>query len=394
MLALNWFFLPPTHTFRLSESENWFALAAYLATSIVVSSLAASARQRAAEAEQRGLEQSLLADVSAVLLQGGDVQRHLRPTSARLAEALHVDRARIELDSLRRPERGEAAVPLTAGERRVGTVFVDVAATPDAEAAQRLLPALASLLAVGADRERLSRSAVEAETLRRSDVMKTTLLRAVSHDLRSPLTAIRAAADGLSNDALALGEDDRVELLATIRAESARLERLVSNLLDLSRLEAGAASPRPELWAVDGLVSLALDSVPESARVQVALEDAAPPVRVDPAHIERVLANLLENALAATDPGGRVVVRAESGAGELRIRVDDSGPGIDASAGDRIFEPFERDAERSRGSGLGLAIARGFAEANGGRLWTEESPLGGAAFVLALPDAAALRVGS
>jgi two-component system sensor histidine kinase KdpD len=389
-LALNWFFLPPVHTFRLTQSENWFALAAYLGTSIVVSSLAASARRRAAEAEQRGLEQSLLADVSAALLQGGDVQSRLRPTSGRLAEALHVDRARIELDSLRRPERGETAIPLTAAERRVGTLFLDAAESPDGDVARRLLPALASLLAVGADRERLSRAAVEAESLRRSDVMKTTLLRAVSHDLRSPLTAIRAAADGLSNDSLALGQDDRDELLSTIKGEAARLERLVSNLLDISRLEAGGARPRPELWAVDGLVSLALESVPGSERVEVDVDADAPPVRVDPAQIERVLANLLENALTATAAGGRVVMRGGSGDGEIRIRVDDGGPGLEVGIGDRIFDAFEH-SDQSRGSGLGLAIARGFAEANGGRLWAEVSPLGGAAFVLALPATAAVQ---
>jgi two-component system, OmpR family, sensor histidine kinase KdpD len=390
-LALNWFFLPPVHTFRLRQSENWFALAAYLGTSIVVSSLAASSRRRAAEAEQRGLEQSLLADVSAALLQGGDVQNRLRPTSGRLAEALHVGRARIELDSLRRPERGETGIPLAAAERRVGTLFLEAAASPDGDVARRLLPALASLLAVGADRERLSRAAVEAESLRRSDVMKTTLLRAVSHDLRSPLTAIRAAADGLSNDSLALGEDDRDELLATIKGEAARLERLVSNLLDISRLEAGGARPRPELWAVDGLVSLALDSVPGTERVEVDVDEDASPVRVDPAHIERVLANLLENALTATAAGGRVVVHGTSSDGEILIRVDDGGPGLERGAADWIFDAFEH-SEQSRGSGLGLAIARGFAEANGGRLWAEASPLGGAAFVLALPAAAAVGV--
>jgi two-component system sensor histidine kinase KdpD len=395
MLALNWFFLPPTHSLQLDQSENWFALAVYLGTSVVVSSLAAAVKRRAAEAEQRGLEQSLLADVSAALLEGGDVQSRLRPTSARLAAALHVGRARIELDSLRRAERGEASRRLVAGDRAVGTLFFDRASTPDEEAASRLLPSLASLLAVAADRERLARAAVEAETIRRSDVMKTTLLRAVSHDLRSPLTAIRAAAEGLTHETLELEAADREELLSTIRVEAARLERLVSNLLDISRLEGGGAKPRPELWSVDGLVAVALDAVPGSEHVEVELDESGPPVRVDPAHIERVLANLLENALAATAAGGgAVVVRVESEGDEVRIRVDDAGPGLPADDLERIFEPFERGDDQGRGTGLGLAIARGFAEANGGRLWAEASPLGGAAFVLALPAAAAVRARS
>ena len=311
-------------------------------------------RRRAAEAEQRGLEQSLLADVSAAFLEGGDVQSRLRPASARLADALHVGRARIELDSLRRPERGEASLRLVAGDRPVGTLFFDTGASLDAEAAQRLLPALASLLAVAADRERLARAAVEAETLRRSDVMKTTLLRAVSHDLRSPLTAIRAAAEGLSHETLELGAADRDELLATIRVEAARLERLVSNLLDISRLEAGGAKPRPELWSVDGLVAVALEAVPGSEHVEVELDESGPPVRVDPAHIERVLANVLENALAATSDGGAVVIRVDSEGDEVRIRVDDEGPGLpsnDARADLRAVRarrPGSRDGARPR----------------------------------------------
>src|SRR5206468_5391145 len=172
---------------------------------------------------------------------------------------------------------------------------------PPARAPSRLLPALASLLAVASERERLAREAVEAETLRRSDAIKTTLLRAVSHALRSRLTAIRAASDGLSSSAIELGPEDRGELLETIRLETRRLERLVSNLLDLSQLEVGAARPRPELWTIDTLVGSALDDLGSDARrVRVSIPADLPPVRVDAAQIERVLANVLENALRFT----------------------------------------------------------------------------------------------
>ncbi|HYX77331.1 MAG TPA: ATP-binding protein [Gaiellaceae bacterium] len=230
-------------------------------------------------------------------------------------------------------------------------------------------------------------AAAEAEMLRRSDAAKTAVLHAVSHDLRSPLTAIRVAAGGLESGAVELSENDRAALLETIRLETARLERLVANLLDLSRLEAGAAPAHRELWPVDELVARALEALGAgAARVRVELDGDAPLVNVDAAQLERVLVNLLENALrfsSPTDPVGLVV---SSTGDDVLVRITDHGPGIDPDSVDAIFEPFEG---RGEGTGLGLAIARGFAEANGCRLWAETRPGAGATFVLALPSAAA-----
>ena len=279
MLTFNFFFLPPLHTFALTDSENWVALAVYLVTAVVVSELAALSRRRAIVA-------------------------------------------------------------------------------------------------------------ADAEALRRSDAVKTAVLHAVSHDLRSPLTAIRAAAGGLKSSALDLDERDRAELLETIALETARLERLVSNLLDLSRLQAGAARPQPELWPVDELLSRALDGLgPDAARISVAFDGGAPPVRVDAAQLERVLANVLENALRLSSPADPVEVTVSVARGEVLVRTDDRGPGLAEDDLERIFEPFEHGAGSHRGTGLGLAIARGFAEANGCRLWAEPRPGSGASFVLALPAA-------
>jgi two-component system sensor histidine kinase KdpD len=236
---------------------------------------------------------------------------------------------------------------------------------------------------------RRSLAAVEAEALRRSDTVKTAVLHAVSHDLRSPLTAIRAAGEGLESGSLHLDARDRAELLETIRIETARLERLVSNLLDLSRLEAGAARPEPQLWPIDELVSRALEALgAEAARISVVNAGEAPPARVDAAQLERVLVNVLENALRLSSPPDPVEVAVQAAGAEIQIRVSDRGPGLDAEDLDRMFEPFEHGAG-SRGTGLGLAIARGFAEANGCRLWAEPRPESGATFVLALPAAAA-----
>src|SRR5438067_6382961 len=272
MLAFNWFFLPPTHTFALRDSANWFALAVYVVTAVVVSELAARSRRRAADAARRELEATLLADVAATLLEADHVQERLKDVAGHVAHALGLDRVRIELASVRRPDPRESATDLRFGTRHVGRIFYPAGATLPPDASQRILPAVSSMLAVAVDRERLSLAAVEAEALRRSDAIKTAVLRAVSHDLRSPLTAIRAAAEGLERADLALDARDRAELVDAIRAEAARLERVVTNLIDLSRLEAGAASPRPEVWSADELVARSLEPLAAAAeRVVVVL---------------------------------------------------------------------------------------------------------------------------
>jgi len=386
MLAFNWFFLPPQHTLRLSDGENWIALAVYLVTAVVVSALAMRSRAREEEAHDRALEASLLAEVAAALLEGEHVQSELGDISDRVAEALGVARARIELDSVRRPESGESALDLRAGNRDVGRLFVEP--EPDPELARRLSTSLASLLAVAIDRERLGRRAMDAETLRRSDAVKTAILRAVSHDLRSPLTAIRAATDGLESSDLELSDEDRASLLSTIDTEARRLDRLVANLLDLSRLELGAAEPKPELWTVETLVGQALGELGARAeRVAVTLPLNLDPIEVDGAQIEHVLVNLIDNALTFS-PDAPVELTGEQLDGRVVVRVVDHGPGLDEGELERIFEPFEQGRVPSRGSGLGLAIAQGFAEANGARLEAESGRQGGASFVLSLPGSA------
>jgi two-component system sensor histidine kinase KdpD len=233
-------------------------------------------------------------------------------------------------------------------------------------------------------------AAAEADALRRSDAAKTAVLHAVSHDLRSPLTAIRAAGEGLESGSLRLGESDRAALLETIRLETARLDRLVANLLDLSRLEAGAAPAQRELWPVDELVSRALDALGgDASRVAVTLDGEAPLVRVDAAQLERVLANVLENALRFSSPSDPVELVVSSTGDDVLVRITDHGPGLETESLERIFEPFEHGRGGAGGTGLGLAIARGFAEANGCRLWAEPHPGSGASFVLAMPSAAA-----
>ncbi len=377
MLAFNFFFLPPYHTLTLSDSRNWFALAVFLVTAIVVSELAARARRRARES-------ALLAEVATALLEGGDVSTQLDRIGAQAARALEIEDARIELG----PD-GQGGYPLSVSGRRVGTISFGHTHVR-AGSRRRLLPALASLLGVAIDRERLAREVLEAEALRRSDAMKTAVLRAVSHDLRSPLMAILTSASALRRDDLEIAEDDRGELVATILGEAERLDRLIGNLLDLSRLQAGAAEPAPELWAVDDLLVQALDELGGAAdRVEVTFPDESPPVRADAHQIQRVLANLIENALKYSPGSEPVTVHVTTSPTEVLVRIVDHGPGVRPADIERIFEPFQRGSRNGAvaGAGLGLAIARGFAEANGGRVWAESRQGQGATFVLALPFA-------
>jgi two-component system sensor histidine kinase KdpD len=371
MLAFNFFFLPPVHTFRLSDSTEWFALAAYSVTAVVVGELAARARRRAADAEQREREASLLAELAGHLLGGQALDDELGWIEGRAAEVLDVPTAKIEFGRRRRSGDGET-IPLEVDGYSVGTIYLPLRADPNVEVRHRFLPALAALLAVAVDRGRLEREALEAETLRRSDLVKTALLRAVSHDLRSPLTGITTAIGALRNETLVFNDDDRRDLLDTIAVDTERLTRLVGDLLDLSRLEAGGAE----------LVHETIEQLAGGDRVDVGGE--SPLVNVDAVQIQRVLANLIENALKFSPSTSRVHVHITATRQEAIVRVVDQGPGIPDAELERVFEPFYR-GDRPSGAGLGLAIARGFAAANGGRLWAESRPGQGATFALALP---------
>jgi two-component system sensor histidine kinase KdpD len=379
MFAFNFFFLPPLYTLTVQDSRNWFALLVFLVTAVVVSELAARSRRQASES-------ALIARVAGSLLERREVRGELEWIAAEVAAALGVERARISLSGVADAAGGDE-YPLTAGGRRVGTIVVSRPRRWSAAARRRLLPALASLLAVAIDRERFAHEAFEAETLRRSDAMKTAILRAVSHDLRSPLMAILTSASALNRADFELAESDQRELLQTVLDEAHRLDRLVGNLLDLSRLQAGAAETRAELVAADDLVVEALESLGvDAGRVDVVLPDEPLAVRVDSQQVQRALANLLENALKYSSSAERVQVRVASTSTEVLLRVIDRGPGVASADLERIFSPFQRGSlPLGRGAGLGLAIAQGFAEANGGRIWVESHSGQGATFVLALP---------
>ena len=278
--------------------------------------------------------------------------------------------------------------PLREGPRQIGTLVLPAGA-PEAVLRRvqvRIAPALEQLLAAALERDALMAEVVETAALRRSDVIKTALLRSVSHDLRSPLTAILTSAEALPRRAHATpsGWSSPTPIIE----EATRLSRLIDNLLDLSRLEADAAEPRPEWSSIEEVLAAAIEDLGLPADTfKLAIDADLPPVRADAAQLERAFANLLENAYRHSG-GHPVSVRARDVGGRILLRVVDRGPGVPKAQQERIFEPFYRSgtaATGHRGSGLGLAIVRGFVEANGGRVWVESLPDQATSFVVELP---------
>jgi len=265
------------------------------------------------------------------------------------------------------------------------SALAEMARARAAEAERRRVEAdrlLTELREAEAARDRMQAEAIEAEALRRSDELKTALLRATSHDLRTPLTAIIASGSALGS--ASLSADERTELSEAIVTGGNRLARMVENLLDVSRLEAGEAAPRKEAVDLSEVIAAAgQDLAANGTTVQLAIDPELPLVEADAAQLERVFANLLENAIRYG--GGRPVsVRSRLVGGRIVVRVVDQGPGIPERELKRIFEPFRR-GESSSGSGLGLAIARGFVEANGGEISVESMPGQGTSVVLSFP---------
>jgi two-component system sensor histidine kinase KdpD len=414
--AFNFFHLPPVRQFDIRGSSNWVALVTFLVAAAIVSSIAEVTRARTRDAEDRRREADLAAEMARLLLRGDDLGEALPTAAARLAHALELSSAAIEMEAVEGDER-RIAFPLREGTTRLGTLLVgaDTSEANLRRLQERVVPALESLLSAALEREGLLGGVVETAALRRADTVKTALLRAVSHDLRSPLTAISAAGEAVGSPSLT--QPEREEMAAVIQEETRRLSRLVDNLLDLSRLEAGAAEPRRDWTSVEDLIRAALAELAAGPdEFSLSIDRDMPLVSVDPVQMERAFVNVLENARRHSG-GHPVSVRARAvrslaqarrrpvatGGGEgseeqperqgpagdrVIVRVVDRGPGIPPAQLERVFEPFYRAGTATgghRGSGLGLAIARGFTEANAGSLHVESLPGQGAAFVFELP---------
>lgn len=387
--AFNWFHIPPVGRFTIADSRNWLALTAFVLVAAVVSTMAEIARGRAIEAERRRGEADLAATLSRELLSGEQTQAALGATSRRVAEALAIPSVRIELAAAEGSER-QVAIPLQGSRGEQIATLVVPRGLPSETMTRlrtRVAPSLAALVAVALHRDAVQAEAVETAALRRSDELKTALLRAVSHDLRTPLTAMVTAGHALGSDTLT--SDEREQLSTAVVEEGERLSALIEKLFDLSRLQAGRAEPRREWVSIEEVLLAARDALRGRAgEIRLSVGPEVPAVMADAAQLERVFANLLENALRYAN-GLPVSVHVRQSAARVVVRVVDQGPGIPPGEQERIFEAFYRGPQSGgsawTGSGLGLAIAKGFVEANGGSIVVESLPGQGSSFVVSFP---------
>ena len=390
VLVLNFFFIQPLHQLTIADSDNVVALGVLLVTALVVGRLAAQSRRQAAQAELRAeqaaareREAAMLADAATALLGGtNDVVAGISNSLDRAGRG----ELRLGTSSAPQPNDRETVLRLPTEARSVWLYGKDSSGWTESDL-NRIATPLARLLDVAAERERAAARGAEAEATRQADAAKTVILHAVSHDLRSPLTAIRTAAAGLREHETTA--EDRSALIEAIEQEADRLTRLISNLLDLSRIEAGAVHPRTDWCDLLDVISTTVSNVRkihEPGRIQIELDSELPLVRADASQLERVFSNLIENALRFSPSADPVRISGGVGGGKVTVRVVDLGPGVPASERSAIFEPFHSGRRDGReGVGLGLAISKGFVEANGGELRLQADAADGTAFAVSFP---------
>ncbi|GAA2701083.1 sensor histidine kinase KdpD [Nonomuraea recticatena] len=404
-LLLNFFFTPPVGEFTISDPENLFALIVFVLVAAAVSTIVDLAARRTREAARATADAEVLSTLAGHVLRGesavSTLLTRLRETFALISVTL--------LERL--PDTGRApddqtdpaawrvvatsgGTPCTTPSEGDTDVVVDEDLVLAARGGllnasdRRVLEAFAAEIAVALRQQRLEEQADRAKPLAEADRMRTALLAAVSHDLRTPLASAKAAVESLRNDEIDWSPEDHRELLATADESLARLDRLVANLLDMSRLQAGVLGLALQAVALEEVVPRSIDDLgPLCERVEGDISIELPEIAADPALLERVLVNLMANAIRYSPPEAKVLITASRHGDQVEIRVIDRGPGIPPDAHDRVFLPFQRlgDRDNHTGVGLGLALSRGLAEAMGGTLVPDETPGGGLTMILALP---------
>jgi two-component system sensor histidine kinase KdpD len=430
-VCFNFFFLPPVGTFTIADPQNWVALFTLLAVSIVASHLSSQVRRRAQEAMARRDELARLFDLTRDILLTTDTadavalvaryiarrfglkvvticlpdprgwqlhhsgERTFAVDTGRLDSALAAARARLEFDAHERTYAGHSRietadgasawlVPLRLGTRPIGLLVLQ---GEDVEPGTR--DAIAGVTAIAIERTHLLEERKEAELVRRGAELKSALLAALSHDLKTPLTAVTVAANNLN--ASWLTDEQRREQAEIVRAELGRLNRLFQDIVDMARIETNAVAAEPEWVQPAEIVEVAAGQVEQAVADHTLEIDAGTEkalVRLDPRLTSAALAHLLENAGQYSPPGSTITVRVGLSSDELRIAVRDRGVGLAPHDLDHVFERFYRgaDARQQRfGTGMGLAITRGLLAAEGGRVWAENHPEGGAIFTIAVP---------
>ncbi|WP_439377756.1 DUF4118 domain-containing protein [Amycolatopsis lexingtonensis] len=388
---LNFFFTPPLYTLNVHTPQNLVTLIAMVVVAVLVALVVDQAARRATQAARARTEAALLASYARTVL------THANPIE-RLLEKVRENFALTSVTLLEKQE-GEWRAVACAGEHPCADpdeADVDIAVTADVHltlrgralpaADRRVLEAVAGQALLALRQQRTAAAAARAERKAEATELRTTLLSAVGHDLRTPLTSIKASIGSLRAPDLRLSEEDTAELMEAIELSADRLAGLIDNLLDSSRLATGAVRPHLRPVGYDEVVSHALSTVDASDAVRVAVDDQLPAVLADPGLLERVVANVLDNALR--HGGAPVSARASAHSGQVELRIVDHGKGLRKGAADSAFAPFQRlggDRDTTPGVGLGLSVAKGFTEAMGGTIRAEDTPGGGLTIVVSLP---------
>ena len=399
-LALNFFFTPPFHTFAVEETADLVALAVFLTVSVTVGTMFSRALEQRARAERREREARLLNHLGTRLRSGMPMEDVLRSLARSILELFDLARCEITSELSGRPVVAEnpdrtttdghqEMVPMTVQDRELGRILVVVGdGRPGMTADERgVLQTLASQMALAIDGLRLGSEAEEARMEAETNRLRAALFSSVTHDLRTPLASITASVSTLLEDRSPLRDDQRRELLETIDQETGRLNRVIGNLMDLSRMRAGAVVPTKTPAAIEELIEGVLarsGQLLEQHDLRLMLREDLPEISLDVVLIDQALTNIVENAARFTPPGRRITIGAARWRDGVQVRIADRGPGIPREERDRVFEPFVR-GEGSTGTGLGLAIARAIVEAHGGSIRIGEEPGGGTAVVLELP---------
>ncbi|MEO6349305.1 MAG: ATP-binding protein, partial [Candidatus Limnocylindrales bacterium] len=398
-LLLNWFFVVPYHTLIIAEADHVISLVVFIAVAVTVGALVDTVSRRSLEARRARLEaEALVRSTTSLAADPEPIPRlveHVKSTFDLHGVVLSTNGAAGQVTVA---AAGNTDAPLTAtlrlpsgsqggqGEETTLEVFGRTLSDDD----QRLLRALADQLALAIDNHRLAKEAGEATALAGVDAVRTALLRAVSHDLRSPIASIKAMISGLRDPAVAWTPQQLSEAHATVEEETDRLNRLVGNLLDASRLQIGALAVNIQASTMSDVVSAALQSVkaPRSA-VQVDIPLDTPLALCDSTLLERTLANIIGNALRFSPEGATVGIDAAAIGPAVHIRVVDRGVGISPSERSKVLSPFQRlgDNPNGDGVGLGLSIAQGFVDAMNGTMTLDDTPGGGLTVTIALPSA-------
>ncbi|MEU9999285.1 sensor histidine kinase KdpD [Streptomyces sp. NPDC050848] len=389
---LNWFFTPPLHRLTIADPKNIVAIAVFFGVAVAVASVVDLAARRTHQAARLRAESEVLSYLAGSVLRG---ETSLDALLERVRETFSMESVTLlERESevepwtraasvghhpVARPE--DADVDMPVGDHLALALTGRVLPAED----RRVLGAFAAQAAVVLDRQRLVDEAEQARKQAEGNKIRTSLLAAVSHDLRTPLAGIKAAVSSLRADDVDWSEEDQAELLAGIEDGADRLDLLVGNLLDMSRLQTGTVTPLIRPIDLDEVVPMALGGVPDGS-AELDIPETLPMVEVDKGLLERVVANVVENAVKYSPDGTPVTVSASALGERVELRVVDRGPGVPDESKERIFEPFQRfgDAPRGSGVGLGLAVARGFVEAMGGTIAAEDTPGGGLTMTLTL----------